>query len=281
MGKPAEELSLGRFRWDISRRALVVGILNRTTDSFYDKGAYFHLEQALRRAEEMVKEGADLIDVGGVKAGEGPTVSLEEELDRVLPAVEAVVSRFEVAVSVDTWRAKVAAAAFEAGAVLGNDISGFSDPDYLKAAAAAGAGVVATHIRLSPRVPDPSPYYEDVVGEVCAFLASKAAMAVQAGVGAQSVIIDAGLDLGKTTQHSLALLRSSHRLAELGWPLLLSASRKDFLGELFALEVEDRKSASLAAASLGVWRGARLLRVHDVAETRRARDALAGIGSGR
>src|SRR5690242_9028121 len=129
-----------------------MGILNRTPDSFFDKGEFFAMDATLRRAEQLVAEGADLLDVGGVKAGPGPEVTLDEELDRVIPAIEALAARFDVPVSVDTWRAAVAEAAYKAGAVVGNDISGFGDPDYLRVAAEAGASVVATHIRLQPRV---------------------------------------------------------------------------------------------------------------------------------
>ncbi len=150
-----------------------MGILNRTPDSFYDKGATFSLD-ALDRASRLVTEGADILDVGGVKAGPGPDVSEAEELDRVIPAIEALHARVDVPLSVDTWRASVAGAAYTAGAVLGNDISGFADPDYLPVAAAAGAAVVATHIRIGPRIPDPDPEYDDVVASVRDFWSSGA-----------------------------------------------------------------------------------------------------------
>ena len=167
-------LELGGRRYDLTTRALVVGILNRTTDSFYDHGSYFELDRFFEHAEQLVEQGADVLDVGGVKAGPGPEVTEEEELDRVVPVIASLRERFDVPLSVDTWRASVAAAAFGAGAVLGNDISGFADPAYLEAAAAAGASVVATHIRLSPRVPDPDPHYDDVVADVERFLLARA-----------------------------------------------------------------------------------------------------------
>ena len=164
IGNPS--LRLGSRRYDLTRRCLVMGILNRTPDSFYDQGATFALDRMLRRAETLVAEGADILDVGGVKAGPGRAVGEEEELDRVVPAVEALVARFDVPVSADTWNPRVLAAACAAGAVVGNDISGFGDPDYLAVSAVAGATVVATHIRLAPRVPDPEPEYDDVVATV-------------------------------------------------------------------------------------------------------------------
>lgn len=271
------ELRLGQRCYDVTNRALVMGILNRTTDSFFDRGAYFAPDAFLGRAEQLVAEGADLLDVGGVKAGPGPEVGLAEELERVVPAVEALVARFDVAVSVDTWSAEVASHCFAAGAVMGNDISGFADPDYLTVAARAAATVVATHIRLGPRVPDPEPQYDDVVTTVCEVLAGKAVAAARAGIEACRVVLDAGLDLGKTWQQSLELLRGSDRLAALGHPLLVSASNKRFLGEACELAVDERRDASLAAAALGVTRGARLVRTHDVVGTRRVCDLLAVV----
>jgi dihydropteroate synthase len=195
----------------------------------------------------------------------------------VVPAIAALGSRFDVPISVDTWRASVASESFAVGAVMGNDISGFSDGGYLPAAARAGAAVVATHIRLAPRVRDPAPEYDDVVREVGEFLVGRADRALAAGIPAGRVVIDAGLDLGKTAQQSLELLRASATLAELGYPLLLSASNKTFLGAVLDLEIGQRRLASLSAASLGIARGCRILRVHDVAGTCLVRDALAEV----
>jgi len=270
-------LSLGDRTYDLSTRSLVMGILNRTPDSFYDKGAYFDMDATLRRAEQLVAEGADILDVGGVKAGPGPEVGKAEELDRVVPAVEALHARFDLPISADTWRASVAAAAYDAGAVMGNDISGFADPDYLTGAAAAGAAVVATHIRLQPRVPDPVPHYDDVVGAVAGFLRDRAAVAEAAGIPPDRIVLDAGLDLGKTWEQSLELLRASPVLAALGYPVLLSASNKPFLGRALDLEIDERGDASLAAAAVGVAGGCRIVRAHDVRGTRRVCDVLAAV----
>ncbi|MDQ6783379.1 MAG: dihydropteroate synthase [Actinomycetota bacterium] len=270
-------LDLGGTRYDVASRALVMGILNRTPDSFYDWGSYWDLDAFYRRAEGLVVEGADLLDVGGVKAGPGPEVTEAEELDRVVPTVAALHARFDVALSVDTWRASVAAEAYRAGAVMGNDISGFADPQYLPAAAAAGAAVVATHIRLGPRIPDPDPHYDDLVADVASYLAVRAEAARSAGVPGERVVIDAGLDLGKTAAQSLGLLRASNRLAALGYPLLLSASNKTFLGRLLNVEIGERGPASLAAHALGVSLGCRILRAHDVRAARRVCDTLAAV----
>jgi len=270
-------LRLGDRSYDVTTRALVMGIVNRTPDSFYDRGATWAFDAFLRRAEQVVAEGADIVDVGGVKAGPGPEVSEAEELERVLPAIEALAARFDIPISVDTWRASVARAAYAAGAVVGNDISGFADPDYLPAAAEAGATVVATHIRLAPRVRDPDPHYDDVVAAVRTRLAELADRARRAGVAGDRIVLDAGLDLGKTPRQSLVLLRSSAALTSLGYPVLLSASNKTFLGEILGLGLEERGDASIAAAAVGVSLGCRVLRVHDVARTRQVRDALDAV----
>jgi dihydropteroate synthase len=268
----AVPLTLGQQTLDLSRRALVMGIVNRTRDSFFDNGRYFELEVALKLAEELAEAGADIIDVGGVRAGPGPEIGPDEEIERVVPAIGAIVEQTGLPVSVDTWRASVAAEAYLAGAVLGNDISGFSDPEYLAAAARHGASVVATHIRLAPRVNDPDPRYpgDDVVSAVEAFLLERLATARAAGIGEDRVIFDAGLDLGKTTPQSVELLAASPRLAGHGPALLLSASNKGFLGDLLGLPVGARQSATVAACALGVSLGCRVVRVHDAAAARRA-----------
>jgi dihydropteroate synthase len=273
----AHVFELGGRRYDLTTRALVMGILNRTPDSFFDKGATWSWDAFWARAEQIVAEGADILDVGAVKAGPGPEVDEAEEMDRLLPAVEGLVARFDVPVSVDTWRASVAAEAYKRGALLGNDISGFADPDYLRVAAGAGAAVVATHIRLAPRVADPDPVYGDLVGEVGAFLSDRATRALAAGIPAPRIVLDAGLDLGKTAPQSLALLRASATLAALGHTLLLSASNKTFLGQVLDLEIDQRREATAAAHALGISLGCRIVRAHDVRGTCRVRDTIAAI----
>jgi len=273
------QLRLGDRAYDVTTRTLVMGIVNRTPDSFYDQGRYFEMDASLKLAEQLVAEGADIIDVGGVKAGPGPEVTEAEELERVIPAVEALHERIDVALSIDTWRAEVARQAYAAGAVVGNDISGFGDPEYLAVSAAANATVVATHIRLKPRVRDPEPEYPDgdVVTAVCDFLLERARRAEAAGIPPDRVVLDAGLDLGKTWEQSLELLRASDRIAALGYPLLLSASNKTFLGRFLELEIDERNEASLAAAALGVTLGCRIVRAHDVRGTRRVCDVIAAV----
>ena len=232
---------------DVTRRTLVMGILNRTPDSFFDRGATYELDNLLHKAEQLVEQGADILDVGGVKAGPGPEVEEAEELD--------------------TWRASVLDAACAVGAVIGNDISGFGDPDYLRVAAKHDASVVATHIRLKPRVPDPEPHYADLLGDVTEFLLDRAHQAEAAGLARNQISIDAGLDLGKSELQSAVLLRESDALAAHGYTLLLSASNKRFFGVVLGLELEERRAASLASVAYGVMHGCRIVRVHDVAGT--------------
>jgi dihydropteroate synthase len=279
---PCPAVALGPHRFDVRHRALVMGILNRTPDSFFDQGAYFDFDGFLSKAEQLVDEGADFLDVGGVKAGPGPEVNEAEELERVIPALEALSARFDVPLSVDTWRAPVLRESLAAGAVVGNDISGFADPEYLPVAAAAGASVVATHIRLGPRVPDPEPVYDEpVLDAVARFLRGRAEAAEAAGIPRERVMVDAGLDLGKTEPQSLELLRGHDRLAALGWPLFLSASNKRFLGDLVGTTVDDRRDASRAAHTLGIALGSRILRAHDVRGARRTADVMAAVLAAR
>jgi dihydropteroate synthase len=270
-------LELGPQRFDITHRALVMGILNRTPDSFYDAGRYWDFDAFLGKAQQLVDDGADFLDVGGVKAGPGEEVTESEELDRVVPAIETLRQRFDVPLSIDTWRSGVLRECLAAGANLGNDISGFMDPDYLPVAAAGGASVVATHIRLQPRVPDPDPHYNDLVGEVAGFLTDRAAQAEAAGIPRERIIVDAGLDLGKNRDMSWTLLHRSDVLADLGYPLLLSASNKRFLFELLDTDRYNIESGTTAAHTIGITLGCRVLRAHDVQAARRVADLMAEL----
>jgi len=191
--------------------------------------------------------------------------------------VHALRERFDVPLSVDTRMASVADAAFGAGAVLGNDMSGFRDPGYLPVAARHGAAVVATHIRLPPGVPDPDPVYDDVVEDVAAALGAPARRAEAAGVDRERIVVDPGLDLGKTWRQSLRVLAAQQRFAALGYPLMLGASHKIFLGRLLRLDTHERGPATVAACAIGVLRGARVLRVHDARGARHAADLAAAV----
>ena len=222
--------------------------------------------------------GADLLDVGARSGGVGTReVSEAEETELVCSTVDALRARFDVPLSVDTWRANVAAAAFCAGAVVGNDMSGFRDPDYLPAAAAAGAAVVATHMRLPPQVPDPAPAYDDVVCEVRDELEQLAGRARAHGIPGEQIMVDPGLDLGKTWRQSVELLAATSAFAELGFPLLVAPSNKIFLGRLLGLERHERSDATVAASAVAALRGARVLRVHEASGARHAADLVAAL----
>jgi dihydropteroate synthase len=276
----AAVLDLAGTRHDLGRRALVMGILNRTSDSFFDGGRHLRLDDLLRAAERLVADGADLLEVGARAGGVGTApLAVADETDRAAEALEALHARFGVPLSVDTRHAAVAAAALAAGAVVVNDMSGFRDPAMLPLAAARGATVVATHIRLPPGVPDPDPVYDDVVEDVAAELAALVARAEAAGVARERVIVDPGLDLGKTWRQSLRLLDRIDRFTELGRPVLLAASNKVFLGRALDLPVDERGNATVAASTLGVVRGARILRVHDARAGRQVADLLAAVTS--
>ncbi len=271
-------VELGRTRFDITTRALVMGILNRTPDSFYDGGQYWAFDDFLRKAEQLVVEGADFLDIGGSKAGPGPEVTVQEEMDRVVPAVEALRKRFDLPISVDTFRASVFEESCKVGADIGNDISGFADPEFLPVAVRHGASVVTTHVRIGPRMPDPEPIYPNGVRvDVVDFLRRRSQMALDAGLPRERIMVDAGLDLGKNPVMSAELLRHSDDLVALGFPVFLSASNKGFLGELVGTEVDDRREATFGAHALGIALGCRILRAHDVRGNRRLADTMSAI----
>jgi len=268
------ELVLGDKTFRLNDRAVVLAILNRTRDSFYDRGRHFELDALLRQAERDVADGADVLEVGARPGGVGGReVSVDEECHLVAETLQELRRRFDCPLAVDTTRASVAAVAFSTGAVLGNDMSGFRDPAYLETAKSAGAAVVATHIRKPPGVPDPEPQFDDVVGEVAEELAVVADTAVCAGLPRERIIIDPGLDLGKSWQQSLALVAATRTFADMGYPLLLGASNKIFLGRaLGGAGKDERDVATAAVCALAVTDGARVIRVHDARIGRQASD---------
>jgi dihydropteroate synthase len=259
--------TFGRRTFDFGHRVAVMAIVNRTPDSFYDRGATFGFDAAVAAGERALAEGADWLDVGGVKAGPGPTVTEAEELDRVVPLVEALRGRTDAVVSVDTFRPGVARRALAAGADVVNDPSGLHDPGLAEAAAEAGAGLVVMHTGGPPRTRPHRPAYADVVAEVGAFLAARVALARQRGVPAERLILDPGHDFHKNTFHSLELTRRLGELAGLGYPLLVACSNKDFVGETLDVPLDQRLEGSLAAAAFAVAAGAAIVRVHQVQAT--------------
>jgi dihydropteroate synthase len=253
---------------DVGARPLVMGILNATPDSFYDGGRHPDLEARVGRARELLAEGADLIDIGGQSAVTNrPPASVAEEIERVAPLVERV-SALGAVVSVDTYRADVAQAAIDAGAVMVNDPSGLCEPELARVCARSEAALVVTHTRARPKQKLRDPRYADVVEDVRRFLDGRLRQAQALGVEASRLLVCPGPDLGKEPAQTIELLRRLGDLHELGRPILLSVSRKDFLGALLARPPRERLAGTLAAIGHGVARGARVLRVHDVAETR-------------
>ena len=267
----------------LERRVAVMAVVNRTPDSFYDRGRTFTLGAAVDHALAQVEAGADLVDVGGVKAGPGPAVDAAEERARVLPFVEAFRARCDAPLSVDTFRAAVAAAALDAGADLVNDVSGMADGRMTDVVAARpGTGLVVMHAGGPPRTrPFRSAYRPDVVTVVVDTLRRLTAEARRRGVPSDALVVDPGHDFGKNTFQSLELTRRLPEVAALGYPVLVALSRKDFLGEVLGSEVGpgERLEASLAAAVVAVTLGARIVRTHDTGATVRAlRTAEAILG---
>ena len=264
-----------------------MGIINRTPDSFY-AAARYDLASGVAAVERMLAEGADLIDVGGVRAGqEGGEVSVADEIERVLPFLLELRGRFpELVLSVDTWRAPVAVACAEAGVDLINDTWAGADPELVAVAAEIGAGYVVTHTGgLPPRTDPVAISYGDdpdaVVRSVLDTLAEGAARAVAAGVPPERTLVDPTLDFGKTTKHSLRVLRATAAVASLGYPVLQALSRKDFIGETLNLPVEERLNGTLAATAVAGWLGTTVFRAHDIAATRQVVDMVASIRGDR
>ncbi|WP_405134909.1 dihydropteroate synthase [Nocardia sp. NBC_01388] len=260
-------------------RALVMAIVNRTPDSFYDKGATFSDEAAMAAVARAVAEGADLVDIGGVKAGPGSDVDAAEEARRVVPFVAAIRARFpDLLISVDTWRADVARAAVGVGADLINDTWAGADPGLVGVAAELHAGIVCSH--TGGAIPRTRPHrvrYADVVAEVTETVVAAAESAAAAGVAKDSILIDPTHDFGKNTYHGLELLRSVDVLVNTGWPVLMALSNKDFIGETLGVELSERLEGTLAATAWSAAAGARVFRVHEVAATRRVVDMIAAI----
>ncbi len=270
---------IGRRRFDFERQIAVMAVVNRTPDSFSDNGATFALDRAVEAAIRAAELGADWVDVGGVPFGRGPSVSVEEEIDRVLPVIAAITATSDVVVSVDTNRAEVADAAIAAGAAVINDTSGLGDPDMAGVIAASDAHVVITHSVGPPRVEKPPARFGDVVGEVRRFLDDRVEQAVEAGIPRDRIIVDPGHDLDKNTLHSLELTRRLGEIADIGLPLLVAVSNKDFIGESIDREQGRRLAGSLAAMVSCVERGARIVRMHDAeAAVDAARMAEAVLG---
>jgi dihydropteroate synthase len=261
-------LQCGRFGFDLARRPLVMGILNVTPDSFSDGGRFQSLEFAFERAEQMIADGVDIIDIGGESTRPGsPSVPLQEELARVMPVIYAL-RELGHALSIDTCKPEVMREAIIAGADMINDINAFRAPGAIEAVAGSDVGLCIMHMQGTPQDMQAQPVYADVVAEVSTFLRERVEALLAAGVARDRVTIDPGFGFGKTVEHNVALLRSISQLQrDLGLPVLAGLSRKSMIGALTGRSIEQRMAGSLGGALAAVAQGARIVRVHDVAET--------------
>ncbi|SDF69105.1 dihydropteroate synthase [Klenkia brasiliensis] len=262
---------------------VVMAIVNRTPDSFFDRGATYEMQAAVERVDAVVAEGADMVDVGGVKAAPGDPVSPAEEIRRTVDLVAAIrAAHPTLPISIDTWRAEVAREVLAAGADVVNDAWGGVEPELAEVAAEAGAGIVCTHAGgLPPRTRPHRIGYADVVADIVARTTDLAEKAVAAGVDRERVLVDPGHDFGKNTRHSLEATRRIGELVATGWPVLVALSNKDFVGETLGVLLEERLTGTLAATAVSAWLGARVFRAHDVAATRQTLDMVAAIRGDR
>ncbi|EKA62373.1 dihydropteroate synthase [Janibacter sp. RAF20_2_2] len=259
---------------------LVMAIVNRTPDSFYDKGATFAEDKAMERVDLVVEQGTDIVDIGGVKAAPGGDVDVAEEIDRVAGLVARVrAAHPQLVISVDTWRAEVGEAVCAAGADVLNDAWGGADPGLVDVAAAHDVAIICTHTGgVEPRTrPFRTGFERDVVADVLDGVLGYAERAVVAGVARESVVIDPAHDFGKNTHHTLEVTRRLDEMVETGWPVLVSLSNKDFVGETLDRPVDERLIGTLATTAVSAWLGARIYRVHEVAETRQVLDMVATL----
>lgn len=266
---PGPTLDLPRRRFDFEREVVIMGIVNVTPDSFYDRGATYDRGAAIARALTLAEEGATIVDIGGVKGGPGADVATAEEIERVVPIVEALRAvDDDTVLSVDTYRAEVADAALAAGADLINDVTGAHDDRILGTVAAHDAGYIAVHHGGEPRTrPFRRGYWPDVTTAVVRHCRELTDRAIDRGVDRRRLVVDPGHDLQKTTYHSLELSRRLPELASLGFPVLVALSNKDFVGEVLDVALHERIDGSLAAAVFSILRGANIVRVHEVERT--------------
>jgi dihydropteroate synthase len=279
MTTPGERVVLGNYTTEERPRPLVMGVLNVTPDSFSDGGRFFGVEDAVTQFHRMVEDGADVIDIGGESSRPGAEpIDVGEEWRRIGPILTQVAASSPVPISIDTYKAEIARRAAEHGAAVINDISALRfDPEMAEVVAGSGTSVILMHMQGTPRNMQKNPVYNDVVHEICGFLSDRARAARRAGIAGEKIILDPGIGFGKTLTHNLLILRELRTLVELGYPVLVGASRKSFIGKVSGVGGADRLEGSLAAAVLAASAGARILRVHDVCQTKRALEVWAAV----
>lgn len=252
-------------------RTHIMGILNVTPDSFSDGSNFFKFEDAVKQGIKMTEEGADIIDVGGesTRPGSNP-ITIEEELSRVIPVIESLSKQIDVPISIDTYKAKVAQEALDAGAQMINDISALRfDPEMKKIAAEFNVPVALMHIKGTPRNMQENPWYQDVIGEITEYLKESIKIAQKAGIDKDKIIIDPGIGFGKRLEDNLNILKNLKKFSILNCPILIGCSRKSFIGRILDLPVEERLEGSLAVLAVAIMNGANIVRVHDVKESKR------------
>jgi len=277
-----KSFSIGKKKFDLISDTLVMGIINVTPDSFFDGGKYNHKDQAVKRISEMIADGADIIDIGGLSSRPGSKpISLEEELKRTIPVVRSVSNNFDTLISIDTYRSEIALEAISAGAHMVNDISAFSmDKNMAGMVADKGASITLMHMQGKPESMQKNPQYENIIDEIYEYLDGKASAAIGAGISPDKIVLDPGIGFGKTLTHNLSILNKISEFRYMKYPIMIGASRKSFIGDILDLPAEDRLEGSLAAAVWSVINGANILRVHDVAETVRSVKIARSIMSG-
>lgn len=272
-------LNFSHASLNLKEKVAVMGILNLTPDSFYDGGRYQTEKEVLKRVEQMVKEGADIIDIGGESTRPGAhRISWEEEVRKTIPFIKKITRLFDLPVSIDTYKAKVAREACEAGAEMVNDISGLRfDSQMPEVISSNKVFLVIMHIKGTPRNMQENPRYQRLIPEISSYLEEGLKIAAEAGIDLKKVIVDPGIGFGKTAEHNLSLLKNLKKLQILGRPILIGVSRKSFIGKVLNIPMEERLPGSLAATCVALLRGARVIRCHDVKQTRQAVDLVDAI----
>ena len=258
---------------------LVMGILNATPDSFYDGGKYYKIEDAMEHALQMIEDGADIIDVGGESTRPfSELISVDDELNRVIPVIEGIRANSDIAISIDTNKAQVAYEAYQAGADIVNDISGFMfDPDMAPTVSKLNMYAVIMHIKGTPKDMQQNPQYDDVISEIKAFFVERTAFARQHGVNEDRIILDPGIGFGKRVEDNLRIIKQISDFKELGRPILMGTSMKSFIGHITDSPLRERVEGTLASIAISAWNGANIVRVHDVKKAKKVVKLVSAI----
>ena len=267
---------------DFSQRTYLMGVLNVTPDSFYDGGKFFDKKEAIKQGIKMAEEGADIIDIGGESTRPGSeSISVEDELSRVIPVMEGLVKEVDVPLSIDTYKSEVAKKALEAGASMVNDISALRfDPRMKNVIKDYEVPVVLMHIKGTPKDMQKNPHYDDLMGEITGYLSEAINVAEESGIDENKIIIDPGIGFGKRLEDNLEIIKKLSDLKSLGKPILVGVSRKSFIGKILELQENERLEGSLAALAVAIVNGANIIRVHDVKESKRVARIVDSIKKG-